>query len=74
MNGSRRYALSKSDLRRIAKGAALAAGGAAVTFLAAEVLPEIDGSTVAGAVTAAVASTLLNAARLWIAEQRTSGA
>lgn len=74
MTGSTKFTLSKSDLLRIAKGAALAAGGAVVTFLAAEVLPSLDDSTATGALIAAVASTVLNALRQWLSDTRRSAA
>lgn len=71
MTGSPKYTLSQTDLLRIAKGAALAAAGATVTYLAAEVLPSLDDSTAVGAVIAAVASTALNALRKWLTDTRT---
>lgn len=74
MNGSQKFSLSKSDLLRVAKGAALAAGGAVVTYLAAEVLPTLDDSTAVGAVIAAVASTALNALRQWLSDTRRAAA
>ena len=70
MNGSAKFTLSRADLVRIAKGAALAAAGAVVTFLAAEVLPHLDDSTAVGALIAAVASTALNALRKWLTDTR----
>jgi hypothetical protein len=70
MNGSHKFSLSKADLLQIAKGAALAAAGAVVTFLTAEVLPQIDHSTAAGALVAAAASTALNALRKWLTDTR----
>jgi hypothetical protein len=72
MTGSPKFTLSKSDLLRIAKGAALAAAGAVATFLAAEVLPSLDNSTAIGAVIAAIASTALNALRKWLTDTRAS--
>jgi hypothetical protein len=70
MNGSAKFTLSQSDLLRIAKGAALAAAGAAVTFLTSEVLPQLDESTAVGALIAAAASTALNALRKWLTDTR----
>ena len=70
MTGSPRLTLSRTDLIKIAKGAALASAGAAVTFLATEVLPHLDDSTATGALIAAVASTALNALRMWIVDTR----
>jgi hypothetical protein len=70
MIGSSSFQLDRSDLVKIAKGAALAAAGAVVTFLATEVVPHLDESTATGAVIAAVASTALNALRQWLADTR----
>ncbi|MGC1275584.1 MAG: hypothetical protein WBC44_17895 [Planctomycetaceae bacterium] len=72
MTGSTKFKLSRNDLVKIAKGAALAAAGAVVTFLAVEVTPQLDDSTATGALVAAVASTLLNALRKWLADTRAS--
>ena len=72
MIGSPRFALTRDDLLKIAHGAALAAAGAAVTFLAAEVVPHLDDSTAAGAAVAAVASVALNALRKWLTDTRRS--
>ncbi|MDQ3330504.1 MAG: hypothetical protein M3552_07610 [Planctomycetota bacterium] len=70
MTCSTKFQLDKSDLMKIAKGAALAAAGAVVTFLATEVVPHLDESTATGAVIAAVASTALNALRTWLTDTR----
>lgn len=70
MTGSTRFQLDKADLLRIARGAALAAAGAVVTFLATEVVPHLDDSTATGALIAAVASTALNALRTWLRDTR----
>lgn len=70
MNGSPQLTLSQSDLFKIAKGAALAAAGAVVTFLATEIVPHLDDSTATGALIAAVASTALNALRKWLSDTR----
>jgi hypothetical protein len=68
MPTSTRYTLTRTDLVKIATGAALAAAGAVVTFLAAEVVPHLDDSTAVGALIAAVASTALNALRKWLSD------
>jgi hypothetical protein len=70
MTGSSSFQLNRSDLVKIAKGAALAAAGAVVTFLATEVVPHLDESTAMGALIAAIASTALNALRTWLADTR----
>lgn len=70
MNGSPKLTLSQSDLLKIATGAALAAAGAVVTFLATEVVPHLENSTATGALIAAVASTVLNALRKWLSDTR----
>lgn len=70
MNGSVPFRFTQDDLIRVAKGAALAAGGAVVAFLATEVVPNLDDSTAVGAVIAAVASTGLNALRQWLSDTR----
>lgn len=70
MNGSTSFQLNRDDLIRIGRGAALAAAGAVVTFLATEVVPHLDDSTAIGAVIAAVASTAINALRQWLRDTR----
>lgn len=67
MRTSSRFQLNRDDWRRIGKGALLAAGGAVVAYLTSEVLPNLDQSTLMGATLAALASTLLNLARKWMA-------
>jgi hypothetical protein len=70
MTGSPLFHLDTTDLLKIARGAALAAAGAAVAYLATEVVPTLDDSTAVGAVIAAVASTALNALRMWLSDTR----
>lgn len=72
MRKSTRFHLNGDDWRRIGKGALLAAGGAVVAYLTSEVLPSLDQSTLMGATLAAIASTLLNLARKWLAHARAS--
>ena len=63
---SPRYRLNAEDLGKIARGAALAAAGAALTFLTAEVLPNLDAGTAVGGALAAALATALNALRKWL--------
>lgn len=67
---SKQFSLNSADLQKIGKGAAIAVGGATLTY-ALSVLPEIDfGQYTALAV--AVFSTLINAALKFIESKRTS--
>ena len=59
-NGSARFSLSAQDLASVANGALMAAGGAAVAWLATNWLPKIDQSTSSGILLAAVANTVIN--------------
>lgn len=70
MNGSPRFRLNRDDLASIGRGALLAAAGAVVTYLATEVLPHLDQTTVVGAVVAGIASTLINAIRKYVSDTR----
>lgn len=70
MTTSSRFQLDSGDFIRIGKGALLAAAGAAVAYLASELIPLLEGSTLFGGVLAAAASTLLNFVRKWLAEAR----
>ena len=68
MNGSPRLQLDTNDMFCVLRGAALAAGGAVVTYLSTQVIPGIDESTMLGAAVAAIASTLLNALRKYLTD------
>jgi len=72
MNGSPKYQLNKDDLFAIARGESLAAGGAIIAYLSAEVLPNLDESTTAGAVLAGVGATLLNLLRKFVQDEKPS--
>ena len=63
---SPRYRLNAEDGWKILRGAALAAGGAILTYLSVEVLPHLDAGTAIGAALAAAAATALNALRKWL--------
>ena len=63
---SPRYRLNAEDLAKIVKGAALAAAGAVLTFLTAEVLPNLHAGTAVGGALAATLATALNALRKWL--------
>ena len=65
--GSRTLSLNTSELWSIARGALIAAAGAGLTVLAAQVGVLDDGSQT-GAILAAVAAVLVNAARKWVAD------
>ncbi|MBT4865344.1 MAG: hypothetical protein HON53_09520 [Planctomycetaceae bacterium] len=70
MNGSPRLSLNKKDAFSVLRGALLAGGGAIVVYLSTQVLPNLDDSTVIGAVIAGVGSTVLNAIRKYLADTR----
>lgn len=74
MNGSPSFSLSGTDLKKLGIGALLAMGGALVTFLSTEFLPNLDQSTLLGALLAGIASVVLNALRKLIADTRTGTA
>ena len=63
---SPRFRLNAEDGLKILRGAALAAGGAILTYLSVEVLPHLDAGTALGAAIAAAAATALNALRKWL--------
>lgn len=62
---SGRYQLSVEDLKKIGVGLLIAAGGAALTYLA-EIIPNVDFGIYAP-VAVAVASVLINAGRKFLA-------
>ena len=66
MTASPRYTLSREDLAKIARGAGLAAAGAALTFLSTRVLPHLDPGTALGGAVAATLATALNALRKYL--------
>ncbi len=70
MNGSPPLQLNQDDLRAVLRGALLAGGGAIVAFLSTEVLPNLDNTTVIGALIAGVASTVLNILRKYLMDTR----
>ena len=74
MNGSPSFSLSGTDLKKLGIGAFLAMGGTLVTFLSTELLPNLDQSTLLGALLAGIASVVLNALRKLIADTRTGTA
>lgn len=74
MNGSPSFSLSGTDLKKLGIGALLAMGGTLVTFLSTEFLPNLDQSTLLGALLAGIASVVLNALRKLIADTRTGTA
>ncbi|MFH5806187.1 hypothetical protein [Alienimonas sp. DA493] len=63
---SPRYRLNAADGLKILRGAALAAGGAILTYLATEVLPNLETGAALGGALAAAAATALNALRKWL--------
>ncbi len=72
MKGSPPLMLDGSDLQSILRGALLAAGGALVTYFSVEVIPNLDDSTVVGAIIAGCASTLLNVLRKYLTDTQES--
>lgn len=69
-SGSPPLQLNRNDVRSILRGALLAAGGAIVTYLATEVVPHVDNSTMLGAVIAGFGSTCLNALHKYLSDTR----
>ncbi len=64
---SRRFTLNSHDWQKIAQGALIAAGGAAIVFIADAVLPILRDSTKAGDLALYVAaSAAVNALRKWL--------
>jgi hypothetical protein len=63
---SPRYRLNAADGLKILRGAAIAAGGAILTYLSVEVLPHLDTDAAFGGALAAAAATALNALRKWL--------
>lgn len=68
---SKPLTLNKTDWKSVARGAAVAAAGAVLAYLASEVVPFIDQSTATGASLAAIGGVLVNIARKWITETET---
>lgn len=70
MTTSKKYSLNGTDVTAIAKGAAIAAGGALLTYLATEVVPNLDQSTMFGATVAGISSIVLNVVRKYLAGEK----
>lgn len=70
MATSKKYSLNGADVVAIVKGAGVAAGGALLTYLATEVVPNLDQSTMLGATVAGIASIVLNVVRKYLAGER----
>lgn len=67
MEPSKAFRLNKEDIKKIVKGLAIAMGGAGITYLLAIVnFIDVDAMT---PLFVAVASALLNAAKVWIQGQ-----
>lgn len=64
---SKRFQLNRADLVKIGTGALIAAGGAALTYIA-EALPGVDFGEWTPMVVA-ISSVLINAARKWLTER-----
>jgi hypothetical protein len=70
MNGSPKLQLNRNDMLSVLRGALLAAGGALVTYLATEVVPNLDEGTTLGALIAGIAATALNLLRKYASDTR----
>ena len=70
MNGSPRLRLNKTDVLAVLRGALLAAAGAIAAYLATNVIPNLDESTVLGAMLAGIGATLLNVLRKYLLDTR----
>lgn len=68
--GSPKLRMNRNDMLKIARGGLLAAGGAVITYLSAEVVPNIDESTTLGAAVAGIASVALNFLRKYLSDTR----
>lgn len=68
MNGSPKLRFNKADFLAVLRGGLLAAAGAVVAYLSTQVLPNLDQSTMFGALIAGVASTVLNALRKYMSD------
>lgn len=66
--GSDRFELNKEDMWKVGKGLLVAAGGAALTYIA-EVVTQVDFGSWTPVVVAG-ASVLVNLGRKWIANQK----
>jgi predicted metal-dependent phosphotriesterase family hydrolase len=68
MNGSPNFALSSTDVQKIATGALMAVGGALATYLLNTVLPQLKEQGEINAALFVLFSTLINAARKFITD------
>ena len=66
--------MSQEDIRKIFTGAALAAAGAVLTYIELQVFPMLkENAGMWAPLLVSVQSTLLNAARKWLASQSSQG-
>lgn len=62
--------MDRNKWTKIGKGALIAVAGALVSYVSAQVVPELNSSTTAGAVLVAVVPVLINMARKYLEAQR----
>lgn len=67
--GSPSFELDATDLRKIGKGAVIAASGAALPALA-QYFGTVEPATAIGGILAGIGGVLVNAARKWLADNR----
>lgn len=70
MNGSPKLKMNRHDTLSVLRGALLAAGGAVGAFLSTQVLPNIDQSTMLGALISGVGAIVLNVLRKYLSDTR----
>jgi hypothetical protein len=71
-NQTETHSMDREKWIKIGKGALIAVGGALVSYVSAQVVPQLNSATVPGAVLVAVVPVLINMARKYLEKQRES--
>lgn len=72
-NGSKNFALSKADWKKIGKGAVVAGVGGVIAYFLSDVVPQIGSDKDTTIILTAGAAVLLNLLRKWVGDTSSSG-
>jgi len=67
--GSKALSLNWTDIKKIVKGTLIAAGGAALTYLTVNVIPDLESANGIQMILFASFSSIINAGRKWLTDQ-----
>lgn len=67
--GSKSLSLNWEDIKKIIKGTLIASGGAALTYLTVNVIPDLESANGIQMILFASFSSIINAGRKWLTDQ-----